>query len=94
MKSITTTELTTALEKGATLLDIREAFEYQSGHVPVAKNLPMSELESRLSEIQPGSYLICQSGARSERACNYLAAQGIEVTNVLGGTSAWAGELM
>ncbi|MDR0299134.1 MAG: rhodanese-like domain-containing protein [Streptococcaceae bacterium] len=94
MNSITTDELAIVLEDKAILLDIREDFEYAGGHVPAARNLPLSQLEKRLSEVQPGSYIICQSGARSERACQYLATQGLDVINVLGGTSAWAGKLV
>jgi len=33
--------------------------------------------------------LICQSGGRSARACDFLDQQGHSVTNVSGGTMAW-----
>ncbi len=91
MKSVTMEELIEAMKDDAIVIDVRETFEYEAGHVPTAQNIPLSELDSRVDEIKEGSYIICQSGARSMRACQYLEAQGKDVTNVLGGTSAWDG---
>ncbi len=53
----------------------------------------MSQLEEKYQEITDGNYIICQSGARSARACQYLLAKGIETINISGGTSAWDGQL-
>jgi rhodanese-related sulfurtransferase len=36
-----------------TLLDVREAEEYEQGHIPGAVLIPLSELPDRLSEIDP-----------------------------------------
>ena len=36
-------------------------------------------------------HIICQSGARSGQACLFLEAQGYNVVNIAGGTSAWPG---
>jgi rhodanese-related sulfurtransferase len=33
--------------------------------------------------------VICRSGGRSLRACEFLAEQGVEAVNVAGGTLAW-----
>lgn len=35
------------------LIDVRQPKEYEAGHIPGAKNIPMRELSSRLSEIDP-----------------------------------------
>ena len=74
-----------------TLIDVREVVEYISGHAPVAVNLPLSELVARVAEVPRGDtvYLICESGGRSAQAAEWLAAQGIDAVNVIGGTSAW-----
>lgn len=36
-----------------TVLDVRPAEEYRQGHVPGAVNIPLSELENRLAELDP-----------------------------------------
>ncbi len=93
IKSISPAEVSTELKKGTQLIDVREDFEYNSGHVPNAKNIPLSQLEERYAEITDGTYLICQSGARSARACQYLSTKGIDTINISGGTIAWNGPL-
>ena len=91
MKTTTMQDLIEVMKNEADIIDIRETFEYASGHVPTARNIPMSEIESRLEEVNNGSYIICQSGARSAQVTQWLAANDIDVINVLGGTNAWDG---
>ena len=78
------------------IIDVREAYEYQMGHVPEAVNLPLSELDARFQELDAAEeyHVICQSGARSAKACEFLSGKGYQVVNVLGGTSAWRGKLV
>ncbi len=81
------------LTNGALLVDVREPNEYSEIHAQGALLLPLSELESRFSELPKDRPLlmICRSGARSARAGEYLLAQGYsDVTNLAGGTLAWA----
>lgn len=82
-------------QKEIKIIDVREAYEYQVGHVPNAKNLPLSSLGTYRIDLNPEEeyYLICQSGTRSENACAFLSGQGYNVVNVLGGTSAWSDKL-
>ena len=94
MQTIDAGQLKLLIEnKKAIIIDVREDFEYRNGHVPGAKNLPLSQLEEKYQDITDGNYIICQSGARSARACQYLLAKGIETINISGGTSAWDGQL-
>lgn len=76
----------------AVLLDVRENNEWVAGHATGATHIPLGELESRLDEVPEASplYVICRSGARSMKAAQLLAGKGREVTNVGGGTQAWA----
>ncbi|MHC5268573.1 rhodanese-like domain-containing protein [Enterococcus sp. LJL98] len=78
------------------IIDVRERDEYAAGHVPNAKNLPLSTLEENVDTLdkEQAYYLICQAGGRSARAAEFLSAQGFDVTNVMGGTSAWPGEMV
>jgi rhodanese-related sulfurtransferase len=73
------------------LLDVREPWEYQAGHVPGARLIPLGELEARVTEVpreQP-VLVICHSGQRSLAAAGYLQQLGYAVSNVDGGTAAW-----
>ncbi len=73
------------------VLDVREPYEFASGHVPTAEPMPMSTVPSRLGEIPRDRtvYLICQSGGRSGQAVAWLNQQGYDTVNVEGGTGAW-----
>lgn len=77
--------------EGALLIDVRESHEYKSGHAAGARHIPLNSLPNRLREIpkERPILVICQSGARSSSAANYLAGQGYNVTNVSGGTASW-----
>lgn len=41
-----------------TVLDVRPSEEYAAGHIPGAVNIPLSELESRLSELEKGKEVV------------------------------------
>jgi rhodanese-related sulfurtransferase len=74
------------------LLDVREPWEYQAGHVPGARLIPLAELEDRVSEVPRDQPIlaICHSGQRSLAAAGYLLQLGYTtVSNVDGGTAAW-----
>jgi rhodanese-related sulfurtransferase len=74
------------------VVDVREPWEYATGHLPGARLVPLGELERRFSEVpmdQP-VLTVCQVGARSLAAAALLVAAGYpDVTNVEGGTTAW-----
>ena len=44
------------------LIDVREVHEFQAGHAPAAKNLPLSTLEQGYKELKPDHeyHVICQ----------------------------------
>lgn len=90
-REIDVDELAERLALGATVVDVREADEYEDGHVPGAILVPLSELEARVDDVPSGQpvLVICKSGGRSARACAFLAPLGRDVTNVAGGTLAW-----
>ena len=92
MREISLEQFAAAHERGATVVDVREPFEYVDGHVPDAILLPMSQLASRLDELDRQSpvYLICASGNRSLAMVDLLAHRGFDAWSVAGGTAAWA----
>jgi rhodanese-related sulfurtransferase len=75
---------------GARIIDVREPDEYEEVHVPGVELMPLATVPDRLEDIGDGPVLlICKSGGRSMQAAEFLAAQGVDVTNVAGGTMAW-----
>jgi adenylyltransferase/sulfurtransferase len=75
------------------LVDVREPYEYQAGHLAGAINIPLGELPGRLAEVAPAStaVFICRSGGRSLAACQMALAAGMPApVNLEGGMLAWA----
>ena len=62
------------------VLDVREQWEYDSGHIPGITLLPLAELPSRLGEIPTDKEIIvtCHSGNRSGQAVDFLRQQGFD----------------
>ena len=77
-----------------TILDVREIHEYEDGHIPTAKNFPLSTLGEDFSKLDKDQkyYVICQAGGRSAKAYDFLDAQGFDVINIEGGMNNWPGE--
>lgn len=74
------------------LLDVREDDEWQRGHAPGARHIPMGDVPARIAEIDTEAqlFVVCHSGGRSQRVAAYLARNGYEPVNVAGGMLAWA----
>ncbi|HVH83669.1 MAG TPA: rhodanese-like domain-containing protein, partial [Steroidobacteraceae bacterium] len=78
------------------LIDVREPWEYDTGHLPDAVNIPLGELAQRMGEVPRagGAVFICRSGGRSLRACSLALAAGVAApANLEGGLLAWAAEI-
>lgn len=80
----------------AQVIDVREADEFAAGHLPEAKNLPLSKLADRAGEIEKlkdkAVIVCCASGMRSIKACGELKKLGFaKLYNLAGGVDAWVG---
>lgn len=67
--------------ENATLIDVREPYEFSYGHNQGAINIPLNQVLVRSEEIAQMSkplILICQSGNRSGMAVSMLKAKGID----------------
>lgn len=84
-------ELARRHQAGATVVDVRNLDEYEAGHVPGARLVPLPEVADRRAEIPASGevLVICKSGGRSLRAAELLREQGVDAVNVAGGTMAW-----
>jgi rhodanese-related sulfurtransferase len=92
MREVTIDQLAAASDQEtASIIDVREPAEYREGHVPAARNVPMSQFTNRLHEIDRDRpvYVVCASGNRSAVVADFLTSSGIEAINVAGGTTAW-----
>ena len=70
------------------LLDVREEYEYQDGHIKGAVNLPLREILGKKDSLPKDKdiYVYCRSGHRSADAVNFLKSLGFEkVHNIEGG---------
>ena len=73
------------------LVDVREVDEFETLHLEGVQNLPLSQLADIYDQLDKDllSYVICKSGMRSARACQFLAEKGYDVINVEGGMTAF-----
>jgi len=81
-------EIRRLVEEGACIVDVREKYEWDTGHIVGARHIPLSELRQRMDEIPKDQpvYLHCRSGQRSYNACLALQHNGYsKVYNISGG---------
>jgi adenylyltransferase/sulfurtransferase len=75
------------------LLDVRETEEYAAGHLPGARNIPLSTMEAELVAANEGlpTVLYCQKGGRSAKAAMLLRRRqpSLEVLELAGGMDGW-----
>ena len=92
MKEITFNDFYQLYQNGQlSLVDVREVEEFEALHLEGAHNLPLSQLTDTYDQLDKGllHYVICKSGMRSARACQFLAEKGYDVINVQGGMTAF-----
>ena len=74
------------------LIDVREDEEVAQGMIEGAIHIPLGQISERHNELPTAVEIIviCRSGGRSGRACEFLSANGYNVTNMSGGMLEWA----
>jgi molybdopterin/thiamine biosynthesis adenylyltransferase/rhodanese-related sulfurtransferase len=93
---ITPAELAAKLTDGAdvVLIDVREPYEWNTGHIENATHIPLAQVPQRLAEIPKDRevVMICRSGGRSAHAQQHLIGQlgYTRVKNLVGGMQRWA----
>ena len=78
----------------AVVIDVCEPGEYAAGHIAGARNVPLAQLEAQLPGIVKNKatpvILVCQAGARSNRALTVARKLGYEnAQSLAGGLKAW-----
>lgn len=88
-----TAKETAARLNTVTVVDVRSANEWATGHIPGAMHIPLGYLPDRASEIPKDRPIVlqCQSGGRSSIAASVLERLGFShIANLSGGITAWA----
>ena len=83
--------------KDTYIIDVREGYEYKSGHIPNSYNIPLGDINSiSLNNFSHTSTIIvyCRSGNRSNTAANLLIKLGYENVYDMGGITNWPYDLV
>ncbi|MEJ7805814.1 MAG: rhodanese-like domain-containing protein [Telluria sp.] len=94
-KRASPTEVVQIINRGkCLLLDVRTAEEFAASHLRDAKNIPLADFDKRLGELDKSKsksiVVVCQTGARADKAVRLLQGAGFEdVVALDGGLSAW-----
>ncbi|HEY0140350.1 MAG TPA: molybdopterin-synthase adenylyltransferase MoeB [Thermoanaerobaculia bacterium] len=92
---ITPQELSERMQRGdaLVLVDVREPYEWEAGHLDEAQHIPLGQITKRIDEIPKDAevVMICRSGGRSANAQQYLQQNGYaKVLNLVGGMTRWS----
>ncbi|MBL4702629.1 MAG: MBL fold metallo-hydrolase [Phycisphaeraceae bacterium] len=92
LKTISVKTLSTLLDDKPFILDVRTEREWNSGHIKGAHHIHGGLLQDRIDEVPKDRpvVVVCGSGYRGSIAASFLKRAGYEdVSNLLGGMSAW-----
>ncbi len=92
IRKMTARRLAERMAQGdVSVIDVRDRYEWNDGHVPGARHIPLGTLPGRMAELPAGPLVMqCQTGSRSAIAASLLAAHGhSDVWNLEGGLVAW-----
>jgi len=78
---------------GGILVDVREADEFASGHIPGAINAPLSVIATSDLPKEKTLFLYCLRGTRSKRAVSILRQKGYTKVKSIGGIASYNGQI-
>ncbi|HEX9130166.1 MAG TPA: molybdopterin-synthase adenylyltransferase MoeB [Gemmatimonadaceae bacterium] len=98
VREIQPSQLAERLQDGEKLeiIDVREPYEWQIGHIPGARLVPLDRIAAEIPRLdkRKETILYCKVGVRSMRAARQLADAGVsEVRNLAGGILRWIDEV-
>lgn len=79
---------------GAQIVDVRQDYEWEAGHIEGAAHIVLESLPSRAEELDRERPVIfaCRSGSRSSFATSAFREAGFEAYNLAGGLLEWVEE--
>jgi rhodanese-related sulfurtransferase len=91
--SLSTLQAIQLLNKGkVSIVDVRKSDEFSAGHLRDSKNIPIDNLDKRVSELDKTHpvLVVCQSGVRASRAAAEFRRAGFGEVYILdGGYTEW-----
>lgn len=97
VREVSTAETELVAQAGATIVDVREASEWEQGHISGARHVSKSYLEQEIESVAPDRsapvVLYCAGGIRSLFAARTLLDMGYrDIASMRGGFQAWKSE--
>ena len=75
------------------VIDVRPEAEFEAGHLPFARSMPLGELEKRLAELPPGKEVVayCRGPfcVMSDEAVAFLRTRGFSAHKITDGVTEW-----
>src|SRR6476469_6435619 len=79
------------IEAGSQVVDVRTDVEFEAGHIPGARHIPVAELQRESAGLAKEQAIViyCRSGNRSGPAAEAFDASGWDAHSIDGGLLAW-----
>jgi adenylyltransferase/sulfurtransferase len=92
MPEVSAAEAKQIIESGSQLLDVRTDTEFEAGHIPGSRHVPLAEIQREAADMNKDKPVIiyCRSGNRSGPAADAFAASDWDAHSIEGGVLAWA----
>jgi len=91
-RDLTVDSIQKLIEEGYEVVDVREDWEFNKGHVPGARHVVLNSIlaNPRANTFRDKTIFVCHVGERSAVASEMAVALGVkDVVNFRGGTKAW-----
>ena len=93
-REVTASEAIVLAADGYRVIDVREPYEWDTGHVAGATSLPLADIPQRIAQVEPDRnarlLLHCAVGARSARAAGWLTQMGyMDVASMKAPIASW-----
>ena len=91
MPEVSAAEAKEIIDAGAQVLDVRTDVEFEAGHIPGARHVPVADLQREAGNLTQDTPVIlyCRSGNRSGPTADAFAASGWDAHSIEGGLIAW-----
>ena len=94
LKSINRKQLVEQARKGdIVMIDVRSQAEYEAGHLPFARSMPLDEIGKRIAELPKDKEIVAYCRGpfclSAEEAAKLIASKGRKVSKLLDGVAEW-----